>query len=115
MGKRGRKNFSNKSGSKKPRQSRDDNGDSTSGTWSEAKKEDGFTEWVYTNDNFIQYYKAQGVVPDAEWETFMKFLATPLPTTFRINNSCPFAERYVAVASLPCTLTHTLTHIRTCR
>lgn len=25
----------------------------------------------------------------------MKALATPLPTTFRINNSCPFAEKCV--------------------
>uniref|UniRef100_K3WGW8 SAM-dependent MTase RsmB/NOP-type domain-containing protein n=1 Tax=Globisporangium ultimum (strain ATCC 200006 / CBS 805.95 / DAOM BR144) TaxID=431595 RepID=K3WGW8_GLOUD len=89
MGKR--KDFRNKRGnfSKKSRKDRDAAG--AEGEY--HKKEDNFTEWVYTNDNFIKYYQAQGVVPEAEWEQFMKFLATPLPTTFRINNSCPFAER----------------------
>lgn len=127
MGKRGRKDFRNKSGnfSKKSRQARDDIADAATGGWVDKREGDGFSEWVYTNDNFIKYYKvasaaslcelaacvyilrvvthdciyyvyiqAQGVVPEEEWDTFMKFLATPLPTTFRINNSCPFAERY---------------------
>ncbi|KAI9989643.1 hypothetical protein PInf_019928 [Phytophthora infestans] len=33
------------------------------------------------------------IVADADWDTFKKALATPLPTTFRINSSCPFADR----------------------
>ncbi|TYZ62941.1 hypothetical protein PybrP1_003321 [[Pythium] brassicae (nom. inval.)] len=96
MGKRGRKNFGGKGGNfaKKSRQARDGVADAAAGGWDDAKQAgDGFSEWVYTNDNFIRYYKAQGVVPEDEWDTFMKFLGTPLPTTFRINNSCPFAER----------------------
>lgn len=130
MGKRGRKDTRNKSGnfSKKSRQARDEVTDAATGGWVDKRDENGFSEWIYTNDNFIKYYKvthaspcvvccvpifyvlssahscvlcvcmcisqAQGVVPEAEWDTFMKFLGTPLPTTFRINNSCPFAERY---------------------
>lgn len=55
MGKRGRKDYRNKRGnfSKKSRQDRDA-GDATA-----EKKEDNFTEWVYTNDNFIKYYQVQ--------------------------------------------------------
>ncbi|KAL4144589.1 hypothetical protein PRNP1_013718 [Phytophthora ramorum] len=54
---------------------------------------DKFADWVYENDNFNAYYKAQNIVPDADWDAFKKALATPLPTTFRINSSCPFADR----------------------
>lgn len=37
--------------------------------------------------------KAQNILSEAEWADFMEALATPLPTTFRINNSCPFDEK----------------------
>ncbi|KAF1794230.1 S-adenosyl-L-methionine-dependent methyltransferase [Phytophthora cactorum] len=49
---------------------------------------DKFADWVYENENFDAYYKAQNIVPNADWDTFKKALATPLPTTFRINSSC---------------------------
>ncbi|KAG6977130.1 hypothetical protein JG688_00000650 [Phytophthora aleatoria] len=54
---------------------------------------DKFADWVYENESFDAYYKAQNIVPDADWDAFKKALATPLPTTFRINSSCPFADR----------------------
>ncbi|ETO76887.1 hypothetical protein F444_07777 [Phytophthora nicotianae P1976] len=54
---------------------------------------DRFADWVYENDNFDAYYKAQNIVADADWDAFKKALGTPLPTTFRINSSCPFADR----------------------
>ncbi|KAG3121435.1 tRNA (cytosine(34)-C(5))-methyltransferase [Phytophthora idaei] len=54
---------------------------------------DKFADWVYENENFDAYYKAQNIVPNADWDAFKKALATPLPTTFRINSSCPFADR----------------------
>uniref|UniRef100_A0AAV1V7D0 SAM-dependent MTase RsmB/NOP-type domain-containing protein n=1 Tax=Peronospora matthiolae TaxID=2874970 RepID=A0AAV1V7D0_9STRA len=54
---------------------------------------DRFADWVYENKHFDAYYKAQNIVADADWDAFKKALATPLPTTFRINSSCPFAER----------------------
>lgn len=52
-----------------------------------------FADWVYDNERFDAYYKAQHIVADVEWDAFKKALATPLPTTFRINPSCSFAER----------------------
>eukprot|EP00898_Chlorokybus_atmophyticus_P000654 jgi/Chlat1/158/Chrsp1S03099 len=43
------------------------------------------------NEHFESYYKAQGVIPDDEWEAFMGTLRKPLPVTFRINGSGHFA------------------------
>ncbi|KAL8016450.1 putative SAM-dependent methyltransferase RsmB/NOP2-type, RNA (C5-cytosine) methyltransferase [Plasmopara halstedii] len=54
---------------------------------------DRFADWVYENENFDAYYKSQNIMADTEWDAFKKALATPLPTTFRINSSCPFADR----------------------
>lgn len=61
MGKRGRKDFRNKSGnfSKKSRQARDDVADAATAGWVDKRDGDGFSEWVYTNDNFIKYYKVR--------------------------------------------------------
>ena len=36
--------------------------------------------------------RAQGIVPEGEWEDFMDALRRTLPTTFRINGSGKFAE-----------------------
>ena len=44
------------------------------------------------NETFEKYYKAQKIVPDAEWDAFLECLRTPLPTSFRINGSGKFAE-----------------------
>ncbi|KAG7393914.1 hypothetical protein PHYPSEUDO_000091 [Phytophthora pseudosyringae] len=54
---------------------------------------DKFADWVYENESFDAYYKAQNIMADTDWDAFKKALATPLPTTFRINSSCPFADR----------------------
>ena len=72
-------------GHKKPR------ADETGDDW----RADKFGDWVYENENFDAYYKAQNIMSDSDWPAFKKALATPLPTTFRINSSCPFAERFV--------------------
>jgi hypothetical protein len=45
-----------------------------------------------SNPIFEAFYKAQGVVPPAEWRVFMKTLVEPLPASFRINLDCDFAE-----------------------
>ncbi|XP_047971927.1 RNA cytosine-C(5)-methyltransferase NSUN2-like [Salvia hispanica] len=42
------------------------------------------------NPAFDEYYKEQGIVSSEEWDTFNKFLRTPLPAAFRINSSCQF-------------------------
>lgn len=39
------------------------------------------------NEAFVEYYKAQGIVPAEEWDTFIEWLRKPLPMTFRINGS----------------------------
>ncbi|KAH8048077.1 tRNA (cytosine-5-)-methyltransferase [Aureococcus anophagefferens] len=36
---------------------------------------------------FETYYALQHIVPDSEWPTFLKTLATPLPITFRITDA----------------------------
>ena len=50
-----------------------------------------FDDIVKTNETFEAYYKAQKIVPEDEWETFLETLRTPLPMTFRINGSGKFA------------------------
>ncbi|XP_057783832.1 multisite-specific tRNA:(cytosine-C(5))-methyltransferase-like [Salvia miltiorrhiza] len=39
---------------------------------------------------FDEYYKVQGIVSAEEWDTFIKYLRTPLPAAFRINSSSQF-------------------------
>ncbi|KAJ0389656.1 hypothetical protein ATCC90586_011208 [Pythium insidiosum] len=87
MGKRGRRQGARFHRNKKSR------GEGGRVERTDTNREDHYSEWVYTNDNFVRYYQAQGVVPTEEWETFMQYLAKPLPTTFRINNSCVFEQR----------------------
>jgi multisite-specific tRNA:(cytosine-C5)-methyltransferase len=39
------------------------------------------------NERFHAYYKAQNIVPEDEWESFMNALRQHLPTTFRVAGS----------------------------
>ncbi|KAL0577329.1 tRNA (cytosine-5-)-methyltransferase ncl1 [Marasmius crinis-equi] len=39
------------------------------------------------NERFAAYYKAQGILPEEEWESFLEALRCPLPTTFRVAGS----------------------------
>jgi 16S rRNA C967 or C1407 C5-methylase (RsmB/RsmF family) len=58
-----------------------------------VKKDDGtWGNHDYSNSEFEEYYKAQGIVPEAEWETFLDVLRATLPTTFRINGTTKFAQ-----------------------
>ncbi|CAH0494088.1 unnamed protein product [Peronospora farinosa] len=82
MGKRSRNGRGGGRGNKKSRP------DGKAEDW----RADKFADWVYENENFDVYYKAQNIVADSDWTAFKKALATPLPTTFRINSSCPFAD-----------------------
>ncbi len=53
----------------------------------------GQGEWKTTsvaelqNPTFEEYYKTQGIVPEAEWDQFLGALKTELPTTFRVTGS----------------------------
>lgn len=44
------------------------------------------------NPLFEEYYKAQGIMPEGEWEAFMTAIRRPLPATFRINGNGRFAN-----------------------
>ena len=52
---------------------------------------DGYHDIQKTNKAFETYYKAQNIVPESEWETFLDCMRSPLPMTFRINGSGKFA------------------------
>lgn len=60
------------------------------GGWRKGKE--SWTDIVKENERFEEYYKAQGVVPDDEWDEFLTALRRPLPVTFRINGRGRFAE-----------------------
>ena len=45
-----------------------------------------------SNEAFEEYYKGQGIVPEGEWDEFLRVLRKPLPVTFRINGSGKFAD-----------------------
>ncbi|XP_006824582.1 RNA cytosine-C(5)-methyltransferase NSUN2-like, partial [Saccoglossus kowalevskii] len=45
----------------------------------------GYEEITRANAAFESYYKAQGIVPEGEWDQFMTTLKTNLPATFRIT------------------------------
>ncbi|KAJ8292198.1 Multisite-specific tRNA:(cytosine-C(5))-methyltransferase trm4b [Rhodotorula toruloides] len=45
-----------------------------------------------TNPDFFSYYKTQKIVPEDEWDDFVKALREPLPTTFRLTSSRPTAH-----------------------
>ncbi|KAF9226412.1 S-adenosyl-L-methionine-dependent methyltransferase [Gyrodon lividus] len=44
------------------------------------------------NERFTAYYRAQNIISDDEWESFMESLRRPLPTTFRITGSREIAH-----------------------
>ncbi|KAK7683830.1 hypothetical protein QCA50_013206 [Cerrena zonata] len=39
------------------------------------------------NERFEKYYKTQNILPDTEWDDFLKSVRQPLPTTFRVTGS----------------------------
>ena len=50
------------------------------------------------NQEFVDYYKAMGIVPPAEFEVFYKSLKEPLDICFRVN-SAEYSSLYELVAS----------------
>lgn len=51
-----------------------------------------YSELVMENEAFESYYRAQGLMPEAEWDAFMAALRRPLPTTWRVNATSPVAS-----------------------
>lgn len=54
---------------------------------------DGKSEQPRVNEKFEAYYKAQGIVPEEEWDAFMASLRAPLPSSFRICAGTGYAVR----------------------
>ena len=52
------------------------------------------------NAKFEEYYKAQKIVPEDEWDAFMDSLRTPLPTSFRINGRCAHTHAHTTILSV---------------
>lgn len=48
-----------------------------------------YTDIEKTNEAFEMYYKAQGIVPEEQWDDFMHSLRTGLPVAFRITGYLP--------------------------
>lgn len=47
------------------------------------------------NERFFSYYKAQKIIPEDEWESFLEAIRGHLPTTFRVTGS----RQYVFIDS----------------
>ncbi|XP_033123738.1 RNA cytosine-C(5)-methyltransferase NSUN2-like isoform X2 [Anneissia japonica] len=50
-----------------------------------GQQRQGYPDIEKSNAAFEKYYKAQGIVPEAEWDKFISTLQQPLPATFRIT------------------------------
>uniref|UniRef100_A0A8D8X5V2 tRNA (cytosine(34)-C(5))-methyltransferase n=1 Tax=Cacopsylla melanoneura TaxID=428564 RepID=A0A8D8X5V2_9HEMI len=48
-----------------------------------------YADIVRENKDFEQYYKAQKICPEAEWDSMLESLKKDLPTAFRITNCSP--------------------------
>eukprot|EP01006_Ploeotia_vitrea_P025476 TRINITY_DN58337_c0_g1_i1.p1 TRINITY_DN58337_c0_g1~~TRINITY_DN58337_c0_g1_i1.p1 ORF type:complete len:728 (+),score=70.25 TRINITY_DN58337_c0_g1_i1:16-2199(+) len=57
------------------------------------RRQEAWSDIVYENADFESYYKTQEIVPESEFQAMMASLRRPLPTTFRINQTIPSAER----------------------
>uniref|UniRef100_A0A5S6QPZ6 tRNA (cytosine(34)-C(5))-methyltransferase n=1 Tax=Trichuris muris TaxID=70415 RepID=A0A5S6QPZ6_TRIMR len=57
-----------------------------------------YTEVERRSEKFENYYKAQGIVPDNEWDAFMECLKADLPVTFRFvggrTDSCLLLQKF---------------------
>uniref|UniRef100_A0A7G3B0Z9 tRNA (cytosine(34)-C(5))-methyltransferase n=1 Tax=Lutzomyia longipalpis TaxID=7200 RepID=A0A7G3B0Z9_LUTLO len=49
------------------------------------RRSEPYVEILRENASFSKYYKQQKIVPEGEWETFIKSLQSNLPTAFRVT------------------------------
>lgn len=68
------------------KRSRDANGGQVDGWWQFAPGQ------VPKNEKFEQYYKAQNIIPEEDFQLFLDTLNKSLPATFRINPLAPEAD-----------------------
>ncbi|KAK2193840.1 hypothetical protein NP493_5g14014 [Ridgeia piscesae] len=63
----------------------------------DGDNERNYAMTVKENAAFEAYYKAQGIVPEEEWETFITTLRATLPSTFRITGHGAQAEEMLRI------------------
>jgi tRNA (cytosine34-C5)-methyltransferase len=75
-----------------------DKQDSKSGEWQDAPRGNVW-ELVEngTNALYETYYQEQQIVPEGEWDSFMRALRTPLPTSFRVSPTSQYKDATIAV------------------
>ncbi|KAI0240420.1 RNA cytosine-C(5)-methyltransferase NSUN2 [Lamellibrachia satsuma] len=90
-----------RSGRPRPRRRRNQNKESSTKQQKSGPRdgdnERGYTMTVKENAAFETYYKAQGIVPEDEWEKFMTTLKATLPSTFRITGHGGQAEEMLRI------------------
>lgn len=57
----------------------------------------GYKTISKSNPDFEKYYKAQGIVPEGEWDDFMAALRRDLPAAFRITHYFPEAKHLLSI------------------
>jgi multisite-specific tRNA:(cytosine-C5)-methyltransferase len=55
------------------------------------------------NDRFSAYYKAQKIVPEEEWDSFIDSMRQHLPTTFRVAGSRQYVSHIFHPSQSPFT------------
>ncbi|XP_055715572.1 tRNA (cytosine(34)-C(5))-methyltransferase [Phlebotomus papatasi] len=61
------------------------------------RRSEPYVEIVRENESFFKYYKQQGIVPESDWETFVKSLQSNLPTAFRVTGCRGESERLLDI------------------
>ncbi|AFZ80541.1 hypothetical protein BEWA_033980 [Theileria equi strain WA] len=54
-----------------------------------------YVEGVPSNPEFEEYYRAQKICKDEEWDTFMEYNRKMLPVSFRLNTSVPLWKQTI--------------------
>ncbi|KAF0294944.1 tRNA (cytosine(34)-C(5))-methyltransferase [Amphibalanus amphitrite] len=57
----------------------------------------GYEDIVKENKMFEEFYKKQGIVPEAEWDSFMETLREPLPASFRVTGTRSQSQALLAI------------------
>ncbi|KAI8811301.1 S-adenosyl-L-methionine-dependent methyltransferase [Cladochytrium replicatum] len=89
MGRGRRKGASNKrwGGRNKNQKPRDDAERDGAAQEQGVDYRESYTNPPLENENFERYNKAQNILPEEDWESFLTYLRTHLPTTFRLTGS----------------------------
>lgn len=58
----------------------------------DGRRKSGWEDVVKENEKWEKYYKAQGIVPEAEWDAFKAACQAPLPVSFRVTGSTELTD-----------------------